>query len=100
MPTRGSCETHEEKRRKKFVGQQLVVTPKGWLLVGNFVVFVLFSTWVTHVHVQMFSEKHIFHHFTKFFIVFQPCERMRKHAFAIRNTQHLALLFLSQVNSS
>ena len=35
---------YKEKRRKKFVGQRLGVTPKSWLLIWNFVVFVLFST--------------------------------------------------------
>ena len=45
MRTRGSCETHEEKQRKKFVDQQLGVTPKscltpkGWFLSWNFVLF-------------------------------------------------------------
>ena len=51
--------THERLRkgswRKKFVGQPLGVTPKSWftpnrwLLIWNFVVFVLFSTWASHV---------------------------------------------------
>ena len=36
--TRGSSKAHEEKWRKKFVGQQLRVTPKSWLLTWNFVV--------------------------------------------------------------
>ena len=31
MPMRGSCKAHEEKQRKKFVGQQLGVTPRSWL---------------------------------------------------------------------
>ena len=31
MRTRGSCKAHEKKRRKKYVGQQLGVTPKSWL---------------------------------------------------------------------
>ena len=31
MHTRGSCKDHEEKRRKKFVGQPLGMTPKSWL---------------------------------------------------------------------
>ena len=29
--TRGTQEAFEEKRRKKFVGQRLGVTPKSWL---------------------------------------------------------------------
>ena len=47
MRTRGSCETHEEKRRKKFVGQPMGVTPKSWwkpkdwLLIWNFVLFLI-----------------------------------------------------------
>ena len=36
MRTRGSCKAHEEKQRKKFVGQRLRVTPKSWLLIWNF----------------------------------------------------------------
>ena len=31
MHTRGSGKAHEEKRRNKFVGQRLGVTPKSWL---------------------------------------------------------------------
>ena len=31
MQTRGSRKVHEEKGRKKFVGQQLGLTPKSWL---------------------------------------------------------------------
>ena len=32
-----------------------------------------------------------------FFIVFQPCEHMRKHAFAGQNTQHPFFLFCNQL---
>ena len=45
-----------KKNEEKFVGQRLRValkswlTPKGWLHIWNFVVFVLFSTWATHVN--------------------------------------------------
>ena len=42
MRMRGSCKAHEEKGRKKFVGQRLGVTPKSWLLIWSFVVFWLF----------------------------------------------------------
>ena len=34
------------------------------------------------------SFSNVFHHF-------RPCERMRKHAFAGRNTQHLLLVMLT-----
>ena len=37
MHTRGSRKAHEEKRKKKFVGQRLGATPKRWLLIWNFV---------------------------------------------------------------
>ena len=49
MRTRGLREAYEQKRRKKFVGQRLGVTPKSWLtpkrwlLIWNFVVFCSFS---------------------------------------------------------
>ena len=48
MHTRDSCKAHEEKQRKKFVGQQLWVTlktwlsPKSWLVIWNFVFFWMF----------------------------------------------------------
>ena len=54
---------HEENPRKIFVGQRLGVTPKSWLtpkrwlLIGNFVVCVLFSTWAAHVHDTKFFLK-------------------------------------------
>ena len=50
MCMRGSCKTHEEKWRKKFVGQRLGVTPKSWLLIWNFVVFCSFFYMNAHVH--------------------------------------------------
>ena len=66
MRTRGSCKAHEEKRRKKFVGQRLGVTPKSWLtpkrwlLIWNFVV--LFSTWASHMpDAKMLFKKYIKH---------------------------------------
>ena len=83
--TRGSCKTHEEKQRKKFVGQRLEVSPKSWLTpkagcsFGILLFFYHFSSCDLHeplVHIQMF-----FYHF-------RPCKPMRKHAFAGRNTQH------------
>ena len=39
MRTKGLQEAHEEKQRKKFVGQQLRVTPNRWLLIWNFAAF-------------------------------------------------------------
>ena len=101
---RGSCKAQEEKRKKKFVGPRLRVTPKSWLtpkrwlLIWNFVVF---STCASRVHDDIFwktfiflreplvymMEKVIFSSFFNVFSQFQPCERMHKHAFAGWNTQ-------------
>ena len=63
MRTRGTRDAYKEKRRKKFIGQWLGVppkswlTPKRWLLICNFVVFVLFSTWTAHLNEVNVSEK-------------------------------------------
>ena len=38
-------------------------------------------------------EKVLFSGFLKVFHRFQPCERMRKHAFAGRNTQHVCAYY-------
>ena len=68
MCTRGSCKTHEEKWRKMFVSQRLVVTPKKLVdfhkLVAHleFCSFLFFFYINAHVHDagpwgEMFSEK-------------------------------------------
>ena len=70
MRTRGSCETHEEKRRKKFVGQRLGVTPKSWLtpkrwlLIWIFVTFFFIFLHESHMSLLWaWSFSNVFHHF-------------------------------------
>ena len=42
---------HEEKRRKKFVGQGLGVTPKSWLTPKSWMFFIVFD----HANLRMHS---------------------------------------------
>ena len=44
MRTRGSCKAHEEKWGKKFVGQQLGVTPKSWLAPKSWLLIWIFKS--------------------------------------------------------
>ena len=56
MRTRGSCKAHEEKRKKKFVGQRLGVTPKSWLtwFSNVFIVFDHANAWASmHLLVEI-----------------------------------------------
>ena len=76
MHRRSSRKAHEEKQRKKFVGQSLGVTPKSWLTPKRMMKKVLFSS------------------FSNVFCCFRPCKRMLKHGFAGRNTQHIYNFFL------
>ena len=78
MRTRGSCKTHEEKRRKKFVGQPLGVTlkssltPKSWLLIWKIVVLILFlhNPLMCVKPIFIYLKKVLFNDFWMFFIVF------------------------------
>ena len=75
-----SCaqEAHEEKRKKKFGGQQFGATPKSWLtpkrwlLIWNCVVFVVFCAFF-YMHLlcaRWYSLKNFITHFRVFSIVF------------------------------
>ena len=85
----------KKKQRKKFVGQQLGVTPKSWLapkswlLIWNCVGFNSFFymslTWAS----RLCDEKDTFSWFSNVFHCFWPCECMRKHGFAGWNTQQV-----------
>ena len=88
--TRGSCKTHEEKQRKKFVGQRLGVSPKSWLTPKSWLLIWYFFL-ITFLHATYMSLSCTF---KCFFYNFQPCKPMRKHAFAGRNTQHALTLQL------
>ena len=44
--------------------------------------------WHLHEPIARMMKKYVFEYFEAFFYHFQPCKRMRKHAFAGLNTQH------------
>ena len=90
MRTRGSCKASEEKWRKKFVGQQLGVTPRSWLTPKRWLLiwyFLRFSSCISHEPLVRMMERVLFSSFFNIFHSFQPCECMRKHAFPGQNTQ-------------
>ena len=62
--------------------------PNAGCSFGILLFFVLFSTWASHVHDAKCFLKN--YSFSSVFDHFRPCELMRKHAFAGRNTQQVA----------
>ena len=63
------------------------------LLNSKNVYFVHIHTWALHEPFLLMMKKVYFQSFSSAFYHFQPCERMRKHAFAGQNSQHLYLTY-------
>ena len=74
---------------KNYENKLLLLLPKSWLLIWNFIhgkyFFMSLSTAMCRMKKVLFSGLLIVFH------CFQPCKLMRKHGFTGQNTQHLTL---------